>query len=179
MNQYILVHTSIYSNFRHSNALISRYSIHHCTGQYNEVPESPVPLDFDGTRRYIKVQGFVLSSTLMYRRNPGVQDFWVLHCTAQYSDVSSNGISRHECVGNQVCTSMYWFILVHTSTYCYILTRECVYWYIPVYTVTYKYKLVHTSTYQYIPVCTHTYWFILVHTGTYEYIRVHTNSYLC
>jgi hypothetical protein len=26
-----------------------------------------------------------------------------------------------------VCTSIYWFIPVHTSTYCYILTGECVY----------------------------------------------------
>jgi hypothetical protein len=65
MNQYILVHTSIYPNFWHSSALISCYSIHHGTGQYNEVPESPVPLDYYGTRRYIKVQGFVLPSTLL------------------------------------------------------------------------------------------------------------------
>ncbi len=63
MNQYILVHTSIYSDFLHTNAFISRYSIHHGTGQYNEVPKSPVYLDYDGTRRYIKVQGFVLLST--------------------------------------------------------------------------------------------------------------------
>jgi hypothetical protein len=69
---------------------------------------------------------------------------------------------------------MYWFILVHTSTYCYILTGECVYLYIPVYPLTYKYRLVHTGTYQYKHVCTCTYWYILVHTGTYEYIPVHT-----
>jgi hypothetical protein len=93
MSQYILVHTSIYSDFLHTNAFISRYSIHHGTGQYNEVPERPVYLDYDGTRRYIKVQGFVLPSTLLYRRNPGIHDFWVLHCTALYRDVSSNGIS--------------------------------------------------------------------------------------
>jgi hypothetical protein len=78
-----------------------------------------------------------------------------------------------------VCTSMYWFILVHTGTYCYILTGECVYLYIQVYTVTYKYRIVHTGTYQYKHVCTCTYWFILVHTGTYEYTPVHTSSYLC
>jgi hypothetical protein len=95
MNQYILVHTSIYSGFLHTNAFISCYWIHHGTGQYNEVPESPVPLDYDGTRRYIKVQCFVLPSTLFRHRNPGIQDFWVLHCTAVYLDVSSNGISRH------------------------------------------------------------------------------------
>jgi hypothetical protein len=51
MNQYILVHTSVYSDFLHTNALISRYSIHHGIGQYNEVPKSPVPLDYDGTTR--------------------------------------------------------------------------------------------------------------------------------
>ncbi len=69
---------------------------------------------------------------------------------------------------------MYWFILVHTSTYCYILTGECVYCYIQVYTVTYKYIPVHTSSYQYIPACTRLYWFILVHTAM---ILVHTSTY--
>jgi hypothetical protein len=79
MNQYILVHTSIYSDFLHTYAFISRYSIRHGTGEYNEVPKSPVHLDYDGTTRsrykaqgtrYIKVQGFVEGSTkpctLMY-----------------------------------------------------------------------------------------------------------------
>ncbi len=51
MNQYILVHTSIYSDFLCTNAFISRYSIHHGTRQYNEVPKSPVYLDYDGTTR--------------------------------------------------------------------------------------------------------------------------------
>ncbi len=58
------------------------------------IPENPVYLDYDvPKRRYInlKVQGFVLPSTLLYRRNPGIQDFRVLHCTALYRDVSSNG----------------------------------------------------------------------------------------
>jgi hypothetical protein len=73
-----------------------------------------------------------------------------------------------------VCTSMYWYILVHTGTYCFILTGECVYWYIPVYTLTCKYILVHTITYQYIPACTRLYLYILVHTSTYQYIPVHT-----
>jgi hypothetical protein len=65
MYQYILVHTSIYSDFLHTNAFILRHSIHHGTGQYNKVPESHVYLDYDGTWRYIKVQGFVLTSTLL------------------------------------------------------------------------------------------------------------------
>ncbi len=71
-----------------------------------------------------------------------------------------------------VCTSMYWYILVHTSIYCFILTGDCVYWYIQVYTVTGKYKSVHTSTYLYIPACTWSYWYILVHTSTHQYIPV-------
>ena len=86
MNQYILVHTSIYSDFLHTNALISSYSIHHGTGQYNEVPESPVYLDYDGTRRYIKVQGFVLPCTVMYPLT-GNQEIAVLEirvCTGSY-----------------------------------------------------------------------------------------------
>jgi hypothetical protein len=51
MYQYILVHTSIYSDFLLTNAVFPRYSIHHGTRQYNEVPKSPVYLDYDGTTR--------------------------------------------------------------------------------------------------------------------------------
>jgi hypothetical protein len=93
---YILVHTIISSNFQHSYSLISRYSIHRGTRQYNEVPKSLVPLKKT-------VQGSTKPCTLMYLLVPpysGVQDFWVLHCTALYRDVSSNGKSRNSCVGN-------------------------------------------------------------------------------
>jgi hypothetical protein len=41
------------------------------------------------------VQSLVPSCTSMYRRNPGIQDFWVLHCTALYRHVSSNGERWH------------------------------------------------------------------------------------
>jgi hypothetical protein len=95
----------------------------------------------------------------------GVQDFWVLPCTALYCDVSTNGKSRNCCVVNY---SMIWFILVHTSTYSYIPTRECVYQYI----------LAHTCTYLHVPAHTCTYRYILVHTRTYKYIPVHTSTYL-
>ncbi len=69
---------------------------------------------------------------------------------------------------------MYWFILVHAGTYCYILTGECVNWYILVYTVTYKYIPVHPSSYKDIPACIRTYWYIPVHTSSYPYTPVHT-----
>jgi hypothetical protein len=68
---------------------------------------------------------------------------------------------------------MYWYIPVHASTYCFILTGECVYLYIQLYAVTGKYMSVHTSSYQFIlvPACTRSYWNIL---STYQYIPVHT-----
>jgi hypothetical protein len=49
---------------------------------------------------------------------------------------------------------MYWYILVHTSTYWYevISTGSGMYWYI----------LVHTSTYWYVHVCTCMQWYILI-----------------
>ena len=62
MYQYILVHTSIYSNFLLTNAVfpVTRYiMIHHGTRQYNEVPKSPVYLDYDGTTRQKAVQSLV------------------------------------------------------------------------------------------------------------------------
>ena len=62
---------------------------------------------------------------------------------------------------------MYWYTAVHTSTYGFILTGDCVYLYIQLYTVTCKYISVHTSSYQFI--LKH-----MVHTGTYQYIPVHT-----
>ena len=60
MYQYVLV----YSDFLHTNALISRYSIHQGTLQYNEVPKSPVYLDYYGTSRYKAVS--TRPCTLMY-----------------------------------------------------------------------------------------------------------------
>ncbi len=47
--QYIPVHTSIYSDYLLTNAVFPRYSTHDGTKQYNEVPKSPVYLDYDGT----------------------------------------------------------------------------------------------------------------------------------
>ena len=46
----------------------------------------------------------------------------------------------------RVNAGIYQYILVHTSTYCLILTGDYVYWYILVYTMTSKYISVHTST---------------------------------
>ena len=138
------------------------------TSQYKAVQgssESPVPLNKEVHRSHCTSKYKALY--LLVPTYSGVQDFWVLPCTALYCDVSTNGKSRNCCVGNK---SIYWFILVHTSTYCCILTGECVYLYIPVFIVTYKYISVHTSSYQHIPACTHTYWSMLVHTGPYMYI---------
>ena len=144
-----------------------------------------------GRSRYIKVQGFVLPCTLMYRLHSGTQDFLVLPCTFMYLHVSSNGEGRNWCIGNQ---GKYWYILVHTSTYENI----------PGHTNTYQYILVHTSTYQdilmgdyvdwYIPVYGFDWWFYTstylhipphtclylifhVHTSTYQYIPVLTSQY--
>jgi hypothetical protein len=110
--KYILVHSSTYSDVWYSNALISSKWIHHSTWQYKEVPKSPVPLNkpkavHECTRPY----------TFMYFLVPpysGVQDFWVLPCTAMYCDVSTCRISRHYSVGNQ---SMYWYVLVCACMY--------------------------------------------------------------
>ncbi len=48
----------------------------------------------------------------------GVQDFWVLPCTAIYCDASTCGIARHYCVQleNRVNAGMYQYVLVHTSS---------------------------------------------------------------
>jgi hypothetical protein len=96
MYQYILVHTSLYSNFQHSDASLSCKRIHHSTWQYKEVSKSPVPLNkavHEGTR----------PCTFMYfleQPYSGVHDFRVLPCTAMYCDVSTCWIARHYCVGN-------------------------------------------------------------------------------
>jgi hypothetical protein len=59
--------------------------------------------------------------------------FLVLPCTVMYPLTGNREIAVLEI---RICTA---------STYCYILTGECVYLYIQVYTVTYKYIPVHTS----------------------------------
>ena len=69
-----------------------------------------------------------------------------------------------------VCTSMYWYLLVHTSIYSYILPGKSMYWLIQVHTATYQYMQVHTSTYVLIPAHTNSYKFILLCTGTYLHI---------
>ncbi len=125
-------------------------------------------------RRYKEVQSLVPWCICLYRLIQGYRAFGyfiVLPCTVMYRVTGNQGIGVLEIRRND---GMYQYVLVHTSTYCFILTGECVYWYIQVYTVTYKYIPVHTSTYQYIPACTRSYLYILVHTSTYQYIPVHT-----
>jgi hypothetical protein len=82
--------------------------IHHSTWQYYEVPKTFKAVH-EGRRPS--------SCTFMYFLVPpysGVQDFWVLHCSAMYCDVATCRISRHYCVGNQ---SMYWYVLVCACMY--------------------------------------------------------------
>ncbi len=114
MIQYIPVHTIINSNFRHSISLISRYSTHHGTRQYHEVPKNPVHLnkDVQANTSWYKALYFLVPSY------SGVLDFWVLHGTALYRDVSSNGKSGKCCVVND---GMYLYVLDHTSSYWDIL----------------------------------------------------------
>ena len=73
-----------------------------------------------------------------------------------------------------VCTSLYWYILVHTSIYSYILTGKSMYWLKQVHTATYQYMQVHTSTYVLIPAHTNSYKLILACACMYWYIPAHT-----
>ncbi len=98
MNQYILVHTSIYSDFLHTNAFISSYSIHHGTGQYNEVPESPVPLDYDlrvkgGASRYKALYCLLPCCTVVIQVYRTFGYFIVLPCTVMYRVTGYQGIN--------------------------------------------------------------------------------------
>ncbi len=177
MNQYVctgtvLVHTSIYSNIQHINALISCKWVHHSTWQFKEVHKSPVPLNK-------AVHECTRPCTFMYFLVPpysGVQDFWVFHCAAMYFDVSTCWISRNKCQNSEyvlVHTGMCLDVLVHTGMllYCmsqYILVGYSMYQYIPVHTTAYLYVPVHASSYQYIPVLLNKH--ILVHTSKYQYI---------
>ncbi len=88
-----------------------------------------------------------------------------------------------------LCTCMYWYILVHASTYWYevISTGSGMYWYIQVHTNSYWYILIripqavgsrhHESAasefgvIQYEQVRTSTYWYMLVCTGMYNHAR--------
>ncbi len=123
--------------------------------QYNKVAR--------GTSRYKAWYCLVPWCTFVIQVYRTFGYFLVLSCTLMYSDVSSNGERRNWWTGNQskcwyipICTGMYRYIPIHTSTSGFILTGECVYVYIPLYTVTGKYISVHTSSYQ----------LILKHTGT-------------
>jgi hypothetical protein len=112
MNQYILVHASIYSNFLHSNSLISRYSIHQGTRQYNEVPKSPVPLNKEVQRNTSRYKALYLYSLVQGYRTFGY--FIVLPCTVMYRVKRNQGIAVSEIRVNAV---MYQYVLVHTSSY--------------------------------------------------------------
>ena len=82
----------------------------------------------------------------------------------------------------QVCTSTYWFILlhtcwyqksiVHTRTYCCVNFTK---WYVSVHTKTNQYihQLIRNMVCQFT--CTH--WYILVCTATYQFIPYITISY--
>ena len=52
---------------------------------------------------------------------------------------------------------IYWFIIVFTGLYLYLLVYTCIYWF----------ALVFTGLYLYLLVCTCIYWFVLVFTGLY------------
>ena len=125
----------------------------------------------------------------------GVQDFWVLPCTAWYCLVSrrgQGGMRENQNLRNMlVCTStslyilvrtdsyqsckiMYWFILLRIFTNQYMQVHTSTDLYIPdhtstsVYASTYQYRPVHTSSYLHIPIHTCIYWLVLVCTSTYQ-----------
>ena len=141
------------------------------TRRYKAVPKIPVPLNS-------AVQGSSWWYKALYRLVPhysGVQDFWVLPCTAWCRLVSRRGqgcMRENQNLRNMlVCTSTYLYILVRTdsyqsckSMYWFILLRILINQYVQVHTSTDKYIPAHTGTYQYIPVYTDLYWYVLVHS---------------
>ncbi len=90
------------------------------------------------------------------------EDFGVLHCTALYRVVSTNGFQRCSVSERTVHAGINYYILVYTSMYQHMPINK----YIPV----------HTSVYQYIPVCTSMSWYVRVNTKI-KFSRRHTVFY--
>ncbi len=91
---YVPVHSSIYSDFLHTNAFISRYSIHHGTRQYPKVLYTWITTVQQGRRQYKALYLDVPPCTVVIQVYKTFGYFIVLPCTVMYRVTGNEGIGE-------------------------------------------------------------------------------------
>ena len=126
-------------------------------------------------KQYKTVQGSTKASYCLVPSHSGVQDFFLLPCTALYSDVSTEGfqrnfnVSKHStCWYMPVYTGVYQHVPAYTNTYQIVKVCTDSHWHIIFYTSTCQNIPAYTGMYWYVLVCTCMYWYMLVYTGMYQ-----------